>query len=90
MVKPSYPNPFNPHTVIPYYLPEATRVNIDVYDVSGRHVRSIRRDSFESAGWNRAEWDGRDSDGRAAPSGVYFYRIAAGPHIETGKLALIR
>jgi flagellar hook assembly protein FlgD len=84
------PNPFNPYTVIPYYLPQATRVTITVYDVAGRHVRSIRADVFESAGWNRATWDGRDSRGQAVASGVYFYRISAGVHLKTGKLAVVR
>jgi hypothetical protein len=89
-VKPSYPNPFNPHTVIRYYLPESANVSIVVYDVTGRAVRSIRDADFEQTGWHRATWDGRDARGRDVASGLYFYRLVAGGQVETGKLTLVR
>ena len=55
-------------------FPEAGVARLAVFDVLGRRVRRI----FEgprNAGEFAAQWDGRDETGRAAPAGVYFYRL---------------
>lgn len=70
----NYPNPFNPGTTIRYTLPRAERVQLRVYDVHGRLVRTLR-DGSEPAGDRRVEWDGRDRSGQPVASGVYLYRL---------------
>lgn len=89
-VLPNYPNPFNPLTVIPYYLRSPGPVTIAVYDINGRRICTIKDNVTETQGWHTAAWDGKDERGRAASSGVYFYRLGAGRHTATGKLTLIR
>jgi hypothetical protein len=85
----SFPNPFNPRTVISFDLPVPARVSLVVYDVAGRVVRVLADDVME-AGTKRLVWDGRDSKGEAASSGVYFYRLSAGGRTLTKKTVLVR
>jgi hypothetical protein len=94
----SYPNPFNPEAWIPFGLAEMSRVEVWVYDVSGRLVRAIDApvlDRGHYATRGRAiHWDGLDALGSRAPAGLYFYRfrataVAGGASFEsTGRMAL--
>jgi hypothetical protein len=68
------PNPFNPETTIPYRLATAGRVEIRVFDVSGRVVRSLVS-SMKPAGVYDVRWNGQTDGGGRAASGIYFYRI---------------
>ncbi len=70
----NYPNPFNPGTTIGYRLEGAADVTLAVYDVMGRHIRTIVR-ANQHAGVFEADWDGRDANGRAVAGGVYFYEL---------------
>jgi hypothetical protein len=72
----NHPNPFNPTTTIRFDLPLGGHALLDVFDVKGRRVRRVF-DGTLQAGTHAVVWDGRDSSGRLAPSGVYFYRLQA-------------
>jgi parallel beta-helix repeat protein len=85
----NYPNPFNPTTTIVFDLRASALVSLRVYDAGGRLVRVLieeRRDS----GRNEITWDGKDDGRRDVASGVYFYRLMAGPFSETKKMVLLR
>jgi len=77
-IKANYPNPFNSKTTIIYYVanlgPIPAQINIDIYDILGRQVRTLV-DERKEVGLHRAGWDGRDDGGNNCPSGVYFARI---------------
>jgi hypothetical protein len=90
VVKPSYPNPFNPETVLSYFLPEQGPVRLDIYDVSGRLVRTLEQSQASPAGWHAARWDGHDGDGRSVASGVYFYKLQVGSVVKSGKMTLLK
>ena len=83
------PNPFNPSTRITYYLPESARVAIDIYDVQGRLVSRLV-DGLEERGDHAVEWNGRNSFGRPAESGLYFCRLKMGKEILNRKMLLLR
>lgn len=83
------PNPFNPTTTIRFTLPARARVNLAVFDVSGRRITTLV-DREMPAGLSTVEWDGRDSHGRQVSSGVYFYRIMEGSNVETRKMLLLK
>lgn len=85
----NHPNPFNPATVIPYELEQAGRVRLAVYDIQGRLVRELVN-QVESEGPHTTSWSGVDSNGRAAASGVYVYRITAGGKSEARRMVLVR
>jgi hypothetical protein len=80
----NYPNPFNPATNISYELPEAAFVSIKVYNLLGGEVATLVNRE-QAAG---AYEVGFDATG--LPSGVYFYRLNAGPFSATRKLLLLR
>jgi hypothetical protein len=80
----NYPNPFNPVTIIEYSLPKSQKVNIKVYDVSGREVAELEN-SYRTAGTYKVQFDAK----RLA-SGIYFYRFSVGHYSETKKLVLLK
>jgi ligand-binding sensor domain-containing protein len=83
------PNPFNPSTTISFSLPAAAQVNLAVYDITGRKVRTLISGNF-SAGSRSAIWDGRDSSGRPVSSGVYIARLQSGKSAQSKKMLLMR
>ena len=85
----NYPNPFNPSTTITYHLPQATRVTLDVYNVTGQRVAQLVAQE-QGAGVHQAVWDGRDASGTPVASGVYLYRIEAGSFRQTQKMTLLK
>jgi hypothetical protein len=84
-----YPNPFNPHTTIRFDLAEPARVEVAVFSVAGRRVRTLVSEN-RLPGVHEVVWDGRDADGRVVPSGLYFCRMSAGQYLETMRMTLIR
>ena len=77
----NYPNPFNPSTIIPYQLPTAMRVRLEVFNVLGQRMATLVAGE-RPAGFHRSSWDGTDGSGRAVAAGVYLYRLSgAGVHI---------
>lgn len=88
----NYPNPFNPETVIKYNLPVGQAkylVIIKIYDLLGRVV-AVLVDAHQGPGEYRVTWNGLDSQGRQAPSGVYVYEIQAGDFRKSRKMLLLR
>jgi len=86
----NYPNPFNPSTQIPYDLSVACgQVRLVVYDVRGRQLRTLV-DEGHRAGSYAVTWDGRDSEGRLMPSGVYFCRLETATFSQTRKMVLLK
>ncbi|MDZ7267223.1 MAG: Ig-like domain-containing protein [candidate division KSB1 bacterium] len=73
------PNPFNPETNIPFDLPEAALVRLELYDMNGRLVRVLAEEE-RPAGAHVLRWDGRDQAGQLVHSGVYLYRLQARLH----------
>jgi len=68
---------------------KAGRVRIDVFDASGRLVRTLL-DEYRGAGRHSVVWDGRNNAGSVVPSGIYFYRINTGEFTATRKMILLR
>jgi hypothetical protein len=75
-VSQNYPNPFNPVTTIRYALPVDSRVQVDVLDVLGQRVRTLNNGQVPS-GYHMVVWDGKNNDGLASGSGVYFLKVSA-------------
>ncbi|MFA5012766.1 MAG: T9SS type A sorting domain-containing protein, partial [Ignavibacteria bacterium] len=84
----NYPNPFNPTTKIDFDLPLDSRVNIKLYDISGREVKTIMNEQ-RAAGYYTVQFNSAELS-----SGVYFYRIMAkssgADFIMTKKMMLIK
>jgi hypothetical protein len=80
----NYPNPFNPSTTIRYGLPNKTAVQLSVFNALGQQV-ALLQNGEQEAGYHEVRFDGS-----GLSSGVYFYRMQAGSHVETKKLLMIR
>ncbi|MCD4651466.1 MAG: T9SS type A sorting domain-containing protein [Candidatus Cloacimonetes bacterium] len=85
----NYPNPFNPETIIEFSLPEADHVKLTVYNIKGQKVKTLFDDNAEK-GLHKLIWDGKNSTGKCASSGVYFYRLVTSKRTVTQKMALIK
>ncbi len=85
----NYPNPFNPTTTIQFALPEASAVQLSIYDVLGRNVRRLLDAPF-ARGTYTVTWDGADEAGARAPSGVYVYRLTTGSFSASRKMLVVR
>jgi hypothetical protein len=83
------PNPFNPVTTIAFELPQAAQARLDVFDVRGRRVRRLV-DARLDAGPHTFTWDGKDTQGTAMPSGVYFYRLHGDAQTLVRKMVMAR
>jgi FlgD Ig-like domain len=84
------PNPSSASTTIQYAVPAgAHHVDIAVFDVAGRRVRTLI-DGPASVGRWTATWDGRDSAGHRVVSGVYFYRMNADAFTQVRKVTLLK
>lgn len=83
------PNPFNPRTRIMFSLDRAERVNVGVYELTGKRVAVLADEQF-AAGEHSLLWNGCDMTGRSVPSGTYLVRLDSGATACTQKLMLVR
>lgn len=82
------PNPTRGEVRFAIALPRTTRVLLTVHDVTGRMLATLR-DTSLPPGEHFVSWDGRARDGRLAPAGRYFIRLAAGDVRESRAVSLI-
>jgi len=85
----NYPNPFNPITRINYDLPEDALVNITIYDMMGRQVKTLIN-SEQTAGYRTIRWNGTNYLGQTVSAGLYMYVIQAGDYRKTRKMVLLK
>ncbi len=80
----AYPNPFNSLTRLTYGLPEASSVNLSVFDVNGRLVAELVNGEV-SAGYHSAVWDASSSS-----AGLYLVRLENKGHTGVQKVMLVK
>jgi hypothetical protein len=96
----NFPNPFwiaapsgsagNPATLIRFGLPVRSVVTIKIFTLSGHEVATLFDNVELPPGLYQSRWDGRDAQGRAVVSGIYFYRLIAGSFAKTMKMTVMR
>jgi flagellar hook assembly protein FlgD len=86
---PNYPNPVNPVTTIRYSLIQNGFVEIEILDLLGRKVRTLKME-YTARGQHFVTWDGTDDNGSPVSSGIYIYRLTAGEISATRKLLVLR
>ena len=84
----NYPNPFNPSTVIPYQIPTAAHVRLEVFNVLGQRIATLV-DAEQAAGAHTAQWTATDAAGQAVGAGVYIYRLSSGGATVSKRMVLI-
>lgn len=85
----NYPNPFNPETIIQYELPEQSRVQITIYNITGQVVRTLVNE-IKPAGYHRIVWDCKNQAGIKVSSGIYLYRMVTNKFVKINKMVLIK
>ena len=69
-----FPNPASGATSLPFALSQTGAVDLAIYSVDGRRVRSLAQGTF-AAGSYRFTWAGDDDAHRSVAPGVYFARL---------------
>jgi hypothetical protein len=81
------PNPALSRVSISYAVPTGGPVELGIYDLSGRLVRTLVR-GRAAAGVSHANWDRTDNSGREVAAGVYVCKLAAGEKTQSRKLVV--
>jgi len=84
------PNPFNPHTTIDFGLAAPGSVDLKIYDLAGRLVRTLLTREPVAGRGGSARWYGRDDSGRSVAAGVYVCRLESGEHAATMPVVLLK
>ena len=87
-LKQNYPNPFNASTVFTFELPKEDHITFSIYNLAGKRIAELLNQRMP-AGRHSLTWDG-SVGGKSAPSGLYFYQLAASNASRTKKLSLVR
>ncbi len=85
----NYPNPFNPATNISFSIPRAGRVTLEIFNLLGRRVVTLL-DQEMPVGAHQVRWEGVDSRGNTAASGLYFYRLRSADLTAVKKMLLLK
>ena len=85
----NYPNPFNPVTTITFSLPVPSHVNLSVYNVLGQKVITLEK-GWVNTGNHQTLWNGRDAQGNAVSSGLYFYSLEAENFRQVKKMLFLK
>lgn len=80
----NYPNPFNPTTTIEYSIPKAASIRIELYDITGRFIRNLRKE-YQLAGTHKFDFNGDDLS-----SGIYIYKLVTAEFTDSRKMVLLK
>ena len=85
----NYPNPFNQFTQIGFTLENSAFVDLTIYDLLGRKVKTLASENLPP-GYKSVLWDGTDESGKEVASGIYLYELKAGELSRSKKLVLLK
>lgn len=85
----NFPNPFNSTTKIKYSLVSKENVEIIIFDISGKRVRSLYSGPQES-GVHLISWDGKSDHGKEVCTGLYFCKVQYGEHLISARMLLLK
>lgn len=83
------PNPFTDRTMIEYSIPVEGKVELGIYDVTGKLIRTLVSDN-QSVNYYRVMWNGTDNSGNRVASGVYFYKLSSGNFETSQKMTFLK
>jgi flagellar hook assembly protein FlgD len=84
------PNPFNPTTTIRFDLAHEGHVELRIYDVAGRVVKTLVNGKMSPGRNLGVGWSGQSDTGARVPSGIYFYQLVTDDITATKKMVLMK
>ena len=84
----SFPNPFNPSTLISFILRKPQKISLKIYNEKGRLIYTLVNDDLP-VGRHEFLWNGKNSFGKIVPSGIYFSALQGRDFQESKKMLLI-
>ncbi|MBC8377456.1 MAG: T9SS type A sorting domain-containing protein, partial [FCB group bacterium] len=89
-LKQNYPNPFNPTTTISYSVPEASEIQVGIFNLLGQEIRSLSNGEHQPGVYSTM-WDGLNQNGVRVESGIYIYRMSSSAGFSaTKKLVMLK
>lgn len=85
----NFPNPFNNATTISFYLPQPARVEVKIYDLLGKKVKTLAND-YQNRGLKEIIWHGDDDSGHTVGSGIYILHLTSGNFSTCRQLVFIK
>jgi flagellar hook assembly protein FlgD len=85
----NYPNPFNPSTTVQFELPRLSKVNLVIFDLLGRKVKTLVNKSV-APGKYEVQWNGRNESGVPVSSGIYILHFRAGKFEQNRRIILLK
>jgi hypothetical protein len=88
-LKGNYPNPFNPTTKIRFSNDRSSNVKVTVYSLKGEKVATIMNKQV-NAGTYDVSWNGKSTNGKVVPSGMYLYDVESDGRRLQGKMLFLK
>ncbi|MCK5076498.1 MAG: T9SS type A sorting domain-containing protein, partial [Calditrichia bacterium] len=85
----NYPNPFNPATTINYYVPYASNVKIEIFNITGQSIKTLIN-GHSPAGHQTTTWNGTNNSEIKVETGIYIYTLKAAGTSTSKKMLLIK
>ena len=85
----NYPNPFNSITHIDYQVPIDNHINITIYDIMGREVKTLM-DQVQIKGIYTIDWNGQSEYGEFVSTGVYFLQFTSNGFSNEKKMIFLK
>lgn len=86
----NYPNPFNPTTTIPFYLPVNKKISLTVYNSVGQKIKTLINNQAFKQGNHEFQWDGKNSAGVKVATGMYIYELRYGNFSKSKRMMLVK
>jgi len=84
-----FPNPFNPITQIKFDVPEQKNIQIVVFDLNGKLVKTLTSQEYKQ-GRYKINWNAQNDFGQGVPSGMYFIRFSSDSYTNTKKILFLK
>jgi len=85
----NFPNPFNPETQISFSIGEPGRVDLEIFDATGKRVKTLVARNMAAGNYN-ARWDGTNEAGHKVASGQYVYRLRLNGQVKSKIMTLLK
>ena len=89
IVHPAYPNPFNANTIIQYQTQQTRKIDVSIFDVSGKHINTLVNE-LKNPGDYAIAWDGFNYNNQVVPSGIYYCVVTSNGYRQAQKIILLK